>query len=78
MRKYPVIFIKGTLNLAGERDTKPWSHLSINPVGFLASAVQEVPPLVLNVTNMDVVAVALAERNPGAAKHQQVVAVQDH
>ena len=56
---------------------KPWANLSVNPVGFLAPAVQEVPSLVVDVTNMDVVAVVFTEWYPRSAKHKQVVAVHD-
>ncbi|KAG7217396.1 hypothetical protein INR49_021563, partial [Caranx melampygus] len=36
--------------------------------------VEQVPSLVLNVADMDVIAIVFAERNPSATEHKQVVA----
>lgn len=52
-------------------------YLSVDLVGLLSSAAQQVPPFVLDITNVHVVPVVFTEWNPSAAKHQQVVAMQD-
>lgn len=52
-------------------------YLSVDAVGLLAAAVEQGPALVAHVAHVHVVAVALAERDAGAAEHQQVVAVEN-
>lgn len=52
------------------------SYLAVDSIGFLPSAAEQGPSLVFDVADVDVVAVALPKRDPGAPEHQQVVAVQ--
>lgn len=49
--------------------------LAVDAVGFLAAAAEQGPPLVLDVADVDVVPVALSKGDPGAPKHQEVVAM---
>lgn len=48
-------------------------YLSIDLVWLLPSAAEQVPSFVLNVANVDVVAVVFTEWNPSATEHKQVV-----
>lgn len=50
-------------------------HLSVDLVGLLPSAVEQVPSFVLNIANVDVVPIVFTKRYPSATKHKQVVAV---
>lgn len=50
-------------------------YLSVDLVGPLPPAAEQVPSFVLNVADVHVVAVVFTERDPGAAEDQQVVAV---
>lgn len=49
------------------------SYLSIDLVGLLPSAAEQVPSFVLNVANVDVIAVVFTKWNPGATEHKEVV-----
>lgn len=50
-------------------------YLAVDAVGFLATAAEQSPSLVLDVAHVDVVPVALPKGDPGAPKNQEVVAV---
>lgn len=65
-----------TCNTKRGRTSPGWkNYLSVDLVGLLSSAAQQIPPFVLNITNMYVIPVVLTEWNPSAAKHQKVVAM---
>lgn len=49
------------------------NYLSIDLVGLLPSAAEQVPSFVLNVANVDVIAVVFTKWNPGATEHKEVV-----
>lgn len=52
-------------------------HLSVYLVRLLPSAAEQVPSLVLNIANVDVVPIVLAKWNTSTTKHKQVVPVQN-
>lgn len=52
-------------------------YLSVDLIGLLSSAIEQVPLFVLNITNMDVISIVFTKWNPSATKHKQVVAVQN-
>lgn len=56
---------------------KKLHYLSVYLVGLLPSAAEQVPSFVLNIANMDIVAIVLAKWNSGTTKHKQVVPVQN-
>lgn len=50
-------------------------YLAVDPIGFLSSAAEQSPSFVLDIADVDVVAVALPEGDPGAPEHEEVVAM---
>lgn len=58
-------------------DTRCCFYLAVDLVGFLPPAVEQVPPFVLDVANMNVVAVVFPERNSSSTEDKQVVSMQD-
>lgn len=52
-------------------------HLAIYAVGFLPSAVEQRPPLVFDIAYVNIVPVVFPKRDSGAAKHEEVVPVQN-
>lgn len=52
-------------------------HRSVDLVGFLPPAVEQAPSFVLNIANMEVIAVVFTKWNPSAAKYQQVAAMEN-
>lgn len=54
---------------------KQHCYLSIDLVWFLPSAVEQVPSFVLNIANMNVIAIVFTKWNPSATKNKQVVSV---
>lgn len=50
-------------------------YLSVDLVGFLPPAVEQVPSFILNITDVDVIAIVFTKWYPSAAKHKQVVAM---
>lgn len=51
-------------------------YLAVDSIGFLSSAAEQSPSFVLDIADVDIVAVALPKGDPGAPEHEQVVAVQ--
>ena len=52
------------------------SYLAIDSIGFLPSTAEQSPSFVLDVADVDVVAIAVPKGDPGAPEHEQVVAMQ--
>lgn len=52
-------------------------YLSVHLIRFLPFAVQQVPPSILDVADMDVITVVFTKGNPGATKNKQVVSMED-
>lgn len=51
------------------------AYLSVDSVGLLPSAVEQRPPLVLDVADVDVIPVVFPKGNPSATEHQQIVSM---
>lgn len=51
------------------------AYLSVDSVGLLPSAVEQRPPLVLDVADVDVISVVFPKGNPSATEHQQIVSM---
>lgn len=52
-------------------------YLSIDSVGLLPSTVEQRPSFVLHITHVYVVAIIFTKGDPGSAKHEEVVAMQN-
>lgn len=50
-------------------------HLSIDPVGLLSSTIEQRPPLVLHVTDVDIISIIFTKGDSSSSKHQEVVAM---
>jgi len=52
------------------------SYLAIDPIGFLSSAAEQGPSFVLDIADVDIVAITFPKWYSSAPKHKQVVAMQ--
>lgn len=50
--------------------------LAIDPIGFLSSAAEQGPSFVLDIADVDIVAITFPKWDSSAPKHKQVVAMQ--
>lgn len=70
---WPLFF--GTPQRSKHLDEEHPLYLAIDSIGFLSSAAEQSPSFVLDIADVDVVAVAFPEGDPGAPEHEEVVAM---
>lgn len=68
---------RNVVHIISSQDDLFFGYLSIDSVGLLSPTVEQRPSFVLHVTHVYVVAIIFTKGDPGSAKHQEVVAMQN-